>query len=1038
MIIISKLFAICIAIKYTEIKKGGPSMKKRIGIVLALSLLMSALYPCQTLISDEMNRKSVNLFCNAVAQLNEKYEFTEDDCEYHYNQNNPNATENRLIVKTRDNITDDTALERVSGLEYTILQYEDKQTMERSYDELRDKGYTVEKDKILSVKENTVKNLRTMANETATQAEEVADRWAYESVMSDYAKAEIEKSSAYNNEIVIGVLDSGVDYNLELFSGRITDTSFNMSASGSDNDCMDEDGHGTAVAGVIAMATPDNVKIKPYKLTAGGVLSLSEFIAAMEAILASKDLPDIMNISLGDYLFSKSCAFETELVSRLVDKGVTVCIAAGNDNLPVEYITPANCETAITVGAYDYTNYICSFSNYGKEIDVAAPGHNVYSIEFWTGDYNVDFGGTSAACPFASAACAYILMQNPNLSPAEVQEKLKASAIDMGEDERDYYGSGMVNFLNLLNDQEYAVPEPDIKGGFFTDTQTVSFDSIPDDSQLVYTLDKSLPSADNGTVYTQPITIDNEMQLNYALIRNGKYVSAISSQYYTIQYLADENDFEITEDGIITKYTGNKNNIVVPDVIKGIVPVHVKSVYQGKNGLTSVVLPDSVTTLSDYAFAFCSDLKYVTARGLKEIDADFYACVSLRFLDAPHLERLGKNAFKSCIMMHKVNFENSLKRLADSAFMNSGLLEINLSNLEVENQNGYRGVFYGSTLIKCSIPGVKIVGNEYFALCYFLQELNIPDAEYIGQYIVRKCNFLTKVDLSNLEEISYNAFSACYIDILYAPKLNKISGSTSSAKQGIAFQSYIRIVDLPSLTSAGRLLCSMFVKEVYLENLKTMDQNTFANLPILKVVYLPKVQTYYGTAVNKNEPEASPGQTDTFWIPRAQWNNPALTVGIISSRSLVFAPNTTKIDATCYLDSVVVLSEKATDVQIGYDGGKNGKFPTIIAPKGSAAQEFAELQNNNGYLFKYKDSDNVVNFIENDMFVCCNEQGERIFRVPARWIADLWNTDDINNTRGQSAYMFSLDVNNDNYINAKDYAQLSEYKNKSVRLCDYS
>lgn len=387
--------------------------------------------------------------------------------------------------------------------------------------------------------------------------------------------------------------------------------------------------------------------------------------------------------------------------------------------------------------------------------------------------------------------------------------------------------------------------------------------------------------------------------------------------------------------------------------------------------------------------------------------------------------------------MHKINFENSLKRLADNAFRNSGLLEINLSNLEAENQNGYSGVFYGSTLIKCSIPGVKIVGNEYFALCYFLQELNIPNAEYIGQYIVRECNFLTKVDLSNLEEISYNAFSECYIDMLYAPKLNKISGSTSSAKQGIAFKSYIRIVDLPSLTSAGRLLCSMFVREVYLENLKTMDQNTLANLPTLKVVYLPKVQTYYGTAVNKNEPEASPATIDTFWIPQAQWNNPALTVGRISASSLVFAPNTTKIDATCYYNSVVVLSEKATDIQIGYDGGKVEKFPTIISPKGSAAQKFAELQNSNGYPFKYKDSDNVVNFIENDMFVCCNEQGERIFRVPARWIADLWNTDDINNTRQQSTYMFSLDVNNDNYINAKDYAQLSAYRNKSVRLCDY-
>lgn len=939
-------------------------MKKIASLLLSAIIIIGVLSPCESVIAAETERRSVSLFSNRVEKLNTEYELDSESLEANANENNPNAVEDRLIVKTRDNISDDTALESVSGLEYTVLQYEDKQAMEQAYDELRDKGYAVEKDRILSIKNNTVKNLRTMADETTGDTEENSDRWSYESVMSDYAKAEIEKSAAYNNEIVVGVLDSGVDYNHELFSGRIEDTSFNMSASGEENDCMDDNGHGTAVAGIIAQTTPDNVKIRPYKIIdEEGYVSLSEFTAAMETILASKDLPDIMNISLGGYLFEENMSLETELVSRLVDRGVTVCVASGNDNLPVKYCTPADCESAITVGAYDYTNHICSFSNYGEKVDVAAPGYNVYSIDLWSGDYYADYTGTSFACPIASAACAYILMQNPKLSPEEVQKEIKASAIDMGEDERDYYGFGMLNFPNLLSDKEYITPEPNIKSGFFTDTQTVTFENLPADSQLVYTLDKTIPSADNGTVYTESVTIDNEIQLNYVLIKEGKYISNISSQYYTVQYVADENDFEITDDGIITAYNGDKNNIVVPDTINGIVPVHIKSVYEGEDGfkkdnMTSVVLPDSVTNLSSYAFSFCPDLKYVTAHGIIEIESDFEDCFSLRFFDAPNLKGIGQGTFENCYTMKEINFEDSLEICYSYAFKYTGLLSVNLSDLVVKRQTGYMGVFEGCPLLECSISGVKAFGDEYFADCYFLHELNIPDATFLGQFAFRECAFLTEVDLSNIDWICYNTFSYCYIDTLYAPKLNRISSSTTSMTQGIAFNSFIRVVDLPALTDANRLLCSMYVEEVYLENLETMYKNTLSNLPALKIVYLPKVQKYYRTAVNKLEQLAVLGPTEIIWIPQADWDYSVLDIP--EETRLVYAPSMTTCMHLHGYDTTFVLSEKAEKIKISPcdKSYQDNVYPTIIAPKDSYAWNQWSYSDKDP--MKYIDSDSII------------------------------------------------------------------------------
>lgn len=938
-------------------------MKRITSLLLSIVMAMGLIFPCQSVIAAEIERKSISLFSNRVEEMNAEYELDSDSLEANANKNNPNAVEDRLIVKTRNNVSDDTALESVSGLEYTILQYENKQDMEQAYDELREKGYSVEKDRVLSVKYNTLKNLRTTADDSSSDSDKVSDRWSYESVMSDYAKAQIEKSDAYNNEIVIGVLDSGVDYNHELFSGRISDTSFNMSASGNENDSMDDNGHGTAVAGVIAQTTPDNVKIKPYKIIdADGYVTLSEFTAAMEVILASKDLPDIMNISLGGYLFEKNMSLETELVSRLVEKGVTVCVASGNDDLPVEYCTPADCESAITVGAYDYTNHICSFSNYGKKIDVAAPGYNVYSVDLSSGEYYADYSGTSFACPIASAACSYILMQNPKLSPKEVQEQIKASAVYMGEDEEKYYGSGMLNFPNLLVDKEYTVPTPSTVGGFYTDTQTVTFDNIPADTQLIYTLDKSIPSTSNGTIYTSPITIDNEMQLNYALIQSDKYVSDIKSQYYTVQYIADENDFEITENGVITAYNGDKNNIIVPDTIKGITPTVLTATKTdnvndfAKENMTCVVLPDTITQLKSFTFQELQDLKYVTARGLITIGDSFDNCFSFRFLDAPNLSTVGSFAFENCSMMNKVNFEDSAQTFGSDSFKNTGLLSANFPNLKPKTKTGEMSTFQGSSILKCNLPQMTIFNHNYFYQCHFLQEVKIPNVKQLLQYIFRECEFLTEVNLPNLETICKGTFAYCYLDTLYAPKLNKIISGTYSSL-GIAAGSFIRIVDLPALTSTDRLLCSMYVEEIYLENLETMSANTFTNLPMLKVVYLPKVQTFYRARVNKYENLAVLGPTEIFWISKAEWNDSVLNIP--EETRLVFAPTTSRIHLDGY-DTTFVISEKATDVAIGFPqkSYQDNIYPRIIAPKGSAA--WSQWKYSDEDPIEYIDSDSII------------------------------------------------------------------------------
>ena len=147
-------------------------MKKTLSLVLSLAMLTAVIYPCQSVIAAETERRSVTRFSSLVTELNTEYESDSDSYEEKYNEDNPNACENRLIVQARSVKDDAGAVESLSGLEYTVLQYEDKQDMEAAYEQLSNEGYAVEKDRVLSVKDNTVKNLRTMADE-AEETEEV-------------------------------------------------------------------------------------------------------------------------------------------------------------------------------------------------------------------------------------------------------------------------------------------------------------------------------------------------------------------------------------------------------------------------------------------------------------------------------------------------------------------------------------------------------------------------------------------------------------------------------------------------------------------------------------------------------------------------------------------------------------------------------------------------------------------------------------------------------------------------------------------------
>ena len=240
-------------------------MKKTICFLLSAMFLLSAFYPCKYVISKKNQENSISKFSYSINELIEKYD-TEDEYQ-------DDVVKDRLIVSAKNIKNDYDSVETVSGLGYTVLQYDDKEIAENVKEELESKGYTVEYDMAFNCCDVTSTN-------------ETSETWANERVESEETLNAIKASGKELSEVTVGVIDTGADYTHPLIADRIEHKTINFSSSGNENDCMDDRGHGTMVAGVIAQNTTDNVKIKPYKLiNKDGKCTVSQTISLLTYIL---------------------------------------------------------------------------------------------------------------------------------------------------------------------------------------------------------------------------------------------------------------------------------------------------------------------------------------------------------------------------------------------------------------------------------------------------------------------------------------------------------------------------------------------------------------------------------------------------------------------------------------------------------------------------------------------------------------------------------------------------------------------------------
>lgn len=678
-------------------------IKKAISLLMSLAIFSSALYPCQSVIAQEVELNNTLSVGREIAEM----------CETYDNYNELDSTDEqtintRLIVKTDDNIDEYGAVDSVYGFGYAFLQYADEESAQKAKEKYETAGYTVDYDSIVT-------------SDYSYDYSNWSDKWAYEETdavsVLDYYKLKAKPN------INIGVLDSGINYNHELFKNRVVRTKADFSSDNT-NDELDSFGHGTEVSGAIVKSTPSNVKISAYKIMdSKGLSNASMIVNACNYILELSSKPDIINMS-----FSCETGIIIEsVIDEIVNAGITVVAAAGNDNKQI-YEAPALCNSAITVAAFDYYGKPCSFTNYGAQVDISAPGEHVYTADMSSNSAYTFANGTSLATPLVSAAAAYVLMENKKYTPEQVKQELIATATPFkkGDCYNDRYGAGIVNFSNIINGTRCKDVTANLQSGVYRDDISVELKSANTLTDIYYTTDGTLPSKTNGTKYTEPIELTQTTRIT--AVAFAKAGSPFKSKftyldYYILkdgesEYVIEKSDYS----GIIKAYLGNETNITVPDIVNGITPTELgENIFKNSN-IESIVLPDTVTTIGDNAF-YNSNLKSITANGIQNLNkGSFYGCEQLAEINFPDLRYIGTESLFGCKLLTQDLELSLVEWVADQGLAGTYFKTINLPECTKVGDSA----FEGSDAQEIVLKKATSIGSTAFRNCANLETIYIP------------------------------------------------------------------------------------------------------------------------------------------------------------------------------------------------------------------------------------------------------------------------------------------------------------------------
>ena len=344
----------------------------------------------------------------------------------------------------------------------------------------------------------------------------VFDQW----IFNNYINDSFSKSKALESEmdrVSVAVIDTGILNHEDLINVMpgadfISDVENSRDGDGRDEDPEDlgdygpsscktsnsnSSWHGTHIAGIVGSTSHndvgirginDQVNIVPIRVLGpcGGKTSdIADAIrwsvgGQVEGLSQNSNPVKVVNLSLGG---RGSCSnYLQEAIDFATDQGALVVVSAGNEASSIDSaeFTPVNCKGVFKVGSIHSSLTQSNFTNYGKKIDVYAPGDNIYSTfnsGYSTSSYDdyAFLSGTSMSAAVVSSIAAGVMGLNSNLTLDQVKNIMASS----GELIDCFYGDcegklaldplrAYQKALVTLGDPSYSYDDNDVEGGVET------------------------------------------------------------------------------------------------------------------------------------------------------------------------------------------------------------------------------------------------------------------------------------------------------------------------------------------------------------------------------------------------------------------------------------------------------------------------------------------------------------------------------------------------------------------------------------------
>ncbi len=303
---------------------------------------------------------------------------------------------------------------------------------------------------------------------------------------SQYGLTKVKAEAAWdiskgNSNIIVAIVDSGVDWNHEDLAANIwqNDDPINgvdddnngyiddirgwdfggLDGTGDNDPVEDSPTHGTHVAGIASAVTNNsigiaglgyNIKIMPVKTSRNDLGDRIIAYGYEGIVYAADNGADIINCSWGGFGYSNA---EQEAINYAVSKGAVVVGAAGNDGLN-DVIFPAAYNGVLSVGNSNENDRKDISSNYGKGLDVMAPGSGIYSTWQSSSTPYRFLSGTSMSSPLVAGLAGLVIDKFPNYTPLQIIEQIRVNAdnIDnLNPGKENMLGSGRINAYKALS-----------------------------------------------------------------------------------------------------------------------------------------------------------------------------------------------------------------------------------------------------------------------------------------------------------------------------------------------------------------------------------------------------------------------------------------------------------------------------------------------------------------------------------------------------------------------------------------------------------